>query len=70
VEPRKVFGANLRRARTAANLTQEALAWEASIHPSEISKLERGVRDPRLETIIRVARALGVPLSDLLAGLG
>ncbi len=42
------------------------LARIAEMHPSEISLLERGLRDVRLSTIVRLARALDVPLCDLL----
>jgi transcriptional regulator with XRE-family HTH domain len=42
------------------------LARIAGTHASEISRLERGLRDPRLSTIVRLARALDVPVCDLL----
>jgi len=38
----------------------------AGTHASEISRLERGLRDPRLSTIVRLARALEVPIGALL----
>jgi transcriptional regulator with XRE-family HTH domain len=62
------FAANLRRARRERGLSQEALAETSAMHRTEISLLERGRREPRLETIVRLARALGVPVGDLLAG--
>ena len=69
MEPREQFGANLRRARLAADLTQERLGELASVHPTEISRLERARRDPQLSTILRIARALEIAPGDLLAGI-
>jgi transcriptional regulator with XRE-family HTH domain len=67
VDARSQFAANLLRLRVAAGLTQEGLSDRSGLHSTEISRLERGVRDPRLSTIVRIARALGVPPADLLA---
>jgi transcriptional regulator with XRE-family HTH domain len=69
VDPTAQFSENLRRARIAAGLTQEALADATQLDPGEISRLERGSRDPQLRTIVRIARGLGVPVSELLAGI-
>ena len=44
------------------------LAQIAGTHASEISRLERGLRDPRLSTIDRIARALEIPTSELVDG--
>ncbi len=63
------LGATVRLLRGEAGLTQEALAARSGLHMTEISRLERGIREPRLGTIIRVARALGVKPSELLAGI-
>jgi transcriptional regulator with XRE-family HTH domain len=59
------FGERLRRARTSAGLSQEALGDSCRLHRTEISLLERGRRDPRLSTIVRLARCLGVRPSSL-----
>jgi transcriptional regulator with XRE-family HTH domain len=69
VSPEERFAANLRRYRAAAKLSQEQLAAKAGLHPTEISRLERAVRDPRLGTIVRVARGLGVRAEQLVAGI-
>ncbi len=63
------FGNNLRRHRRRVGLSQEELALRASLHRSAISKLERGGREPRLATIVKVADALSVPLDELLCGI-
>jgi transcriptional regulator with XRE-family HTH domain len=60
---------NLRRFREAAGLTQMQLANRAEMDMAEISRLERGTRDPRLSTIVRVALALEVTLEDLVDGI-
>jgi len=62
----RVFGANLAYERKRRALSMTALADLAGTHASEISRLERGHRDPRLSTMARLARALELPLGDLL----
>ena len=69
MRPVEQFAANIRARRYAAELSQEQLARLADIHPTEISRLERAVRDPRLSTILRIAGALEVTPSELLAGV-
>lgn len=63
------FAENLRRHRLRAGLSQESLGLQASLHPTEISRLERGAREPRLETIKQLARALDLPPAALLEGI-
>jgi transcriptional regulator with XRE-family HTH domain len=43
------------------------LAHFAGLHPTEVSRLERGLREPRLRTVMQVAAALKVPVQDLIA---
>lgn len=59
------FAGNLRDARLRAGVSQERLGSLASLHRTEVSLLERGERDPRLSTIVRLARALGCTPSAL-----
>jgi XRE family transcriptional regulator, regulator of sulfur utilization len=66
---RERFGANLRRARREAGLSQEETAVRASLHRTEIGLLERGERMPRIDTAIKMAGAVGVPLADLVDGI-
>jgi transcriptional regulator with XRE-family HTH domain len=67
---REQFAQNLRERRARAGLSQEALADACDLHRTEISLLERSKRSPRLETIVILARGLGLPASgDLLDGI-
>jgi len=63
------FGENLARCRERADVSQEELSFRASIHRTEVSLLERGERMPRVDTALRLAGSLGVPLENLVAGL-
>jgi transcriptional regulator with XRE-family HTH domain len=63
------FGENLTGARENAGITQEELAYRASIHRAEVGLLERGGRVPRIDTLVKLAGALGVEVQDLLSGL-
>lgn len=62
------FGRNMKRLRREAGLSQEALGFSASLHRTEVGLLERGARTPRIDTLVKVAAALGVridcPLLD------
>ena len=61
------FGETLRRLRQAAGLTQEQLGDRCDMNLSAVSRLERGHRNPRLDTLVRLAHALDVPPAALLA---
>lgn len=63
------FGRKVRAARTAAELTQEALAEAAGLHPTLISNVERGYRVPSVPTLLRLAKGLGVRPSELVDGI-
>ena len=63
---RRVFGANMRRYRTAAGLSQEAVAERMGIDRAHISSIERGRQNATLLTLWNAAEALGVRPVDLL----
>jgi transcriptional regulator with XRE-family HTH domain len=63
---RQVFAANLRRLRHQKGLSQEALAHEAGVNRSYLSKLETGTTYVGLEIIGKLADALGVEPAELL----
>lgn len=60
------LGRNLRRARKRLELTQEEVGQRSGVHPTEVSRIEAGKRDPRISTVERLAKALGIPPGDLL----
>ena len=59
------LGRRLRQLRRAHELSQEALADRAGVHPKHLSEIERANKDPRATTVIRLADALGVPVAEL-----
>lgn len=61
------FGAALRRVRLSAGLSQEQLALEAGVQRNFISLIELGHNQPTIGTICRLARALGMKASELVA---
>lgn len=63
------FGRNLARCRKRAGLSQEELGSRAGLHRTAIGLLERGARTPKVDTIVRLAGAVSVPVRDLLAGI-
>lgn len=62
---RRLLAANLRRLREARDLTQEQLADAAGLRQALISELEAGKRDVRLDSLQRLAAALGARLAEL-----
>lgn len=66
---RERLAGNLVAERTRAGLSQEALAEVCDLDRTEISLLERGKRLPRLDTIVRLSRALEIEPSKLLDGI-
>lgn len=60
------FGKQLQRLRTRRGLTQEQLAVTASLSRTFLTKLELGQHDPTLSTLVRLAKALRVSVTELL----
>lgn len=69
MEPRERFAINLRRARRKQGISQEELGFRCELHRTEISLLERGGREPRLGTIVKLAGALDTTPAELCAGI-
>jgi HTH-type transcriptional regulator/antitoxin HipB len=65
----KRFGANVRAARKAKGWTQEELAHESGLAPVQVSRIERGVREVRLTTLVRLIAALETSPGKLMHGL-
>lgn len=68
-DPAQGFGRNLRWARKRAEISQETLARRARVDRAAISIYERGVREPNLRTVLKLARALELRASALLRGI-
>ena len=64
-----VIGEAIRSYRSKANLTQEQLAEKADLHPVYLGELERGEETASVGALIRLARALGIKLRDLVANV-
>jgi transcriptional regulator with XRE-family HTH domain len=69
VEPRDRFAVNLRSARKRRGVSQEELGFLCELHRTEISLLERGGREPRLGTIVKLAGALETSPEALCEGI-
>lgn len=65
--PKVAFGLAIKRLRLNKGLSQEELAGLAEIHRTYIGDVERGRRNIALVNMTRLARALGLPLSRLVA---
>ena len=61
------FGSNVRRFRERAGLSQDALAHTADLHRVYLSGIERGKRSPSIETVEKLANALGIGPGELFA---
>ncbi|OGC68534.1 transcriptional regulator [candidate division WWE3 bacterium RIFOXYC1_FULL_39_7] len=62
---RAKFGKHLRKIREAKGLTQEGLADLAGMHFTYIGQIERGLRNPSLINLERLARALKIKADEL-----
>jgi len=61
----KILGKRIRNYRMQLGLSQEKLAEKASCHPTYIGQIERGEKNPTIESIGKITRALGISLSEL-----
>jgi len=59
------FGSVVRSQRQSAELSQEELAHRSGLHRTYVTDVERGARNPSLNSIKKLSDALGVSLSDL-----
>ena len=63
---RKRLGKNLRRLRDQKGWSQEAFAFEAKVHRTYVSDIERGARNPTIAVVEKLAIALSVKAGQLL----
>lgn len=66
MEVRRRLGLNLKKLREEQGFSQESFADHCGLHRTYISGIERGVRNPTVVILDRIARALRVPPSQLL----
>jgi transcriptional regulator with XRE-family HTH domain len=64
-----VFGSNVRSQREAKEFTQEKLAERAGLDPTYISGIERGLRNPGIQNVAKIAKALSISTSELCRGI-
>jgi transcriptional regulator with XRE-family HTH domain len=64
------FGKSVRKQREINGLTQEKLAERANLDPTYISGIERGLRNPGIKNVARIAKALGITTANLCKGVG
>lgn len=65
-ELRAALSSNIRALRKAQGLAQEKLGLEAGVDRTFVSKLERGIGNPTLDILVKIANRLGVRVVDLL----
>ena len=63
------FGRNVARIRDDREFSQDKLAEKADLDRTYLSGIERGVRNPGIKVVIRLARALGVTVDQLCKGV-
>lgn len=63
------FGQRLAQLRTEREMAQEELADRAEVHRTAVANIERGTNVPRLDTVLKLASALGIPPCQLIDGL-
>lgn len=67
---KKRFGQTIRSWRGKSRFSQEELAWRAGLHRTYVADIERGARNPSLESIQKLAKALEVSFSTLFEPFG
>jgi transcriptional regulator with XRE-family HTH domain len=63
------FGDNLARCRKRADMSQDGLSVLASVHRTEVSQLERGLRIARIDTLAKLCGSLEVEPAELMEGI-
>jgi transcriptional regulator with XRE-family HTH domain len=63
------LAAKIRAERKKLGISQEDLAHRCGLHRTEFGLIERGTRNPGATTLVKVARGIGITVSDLLEGI-
>ena len=63
------FGGNVAACRRRAGISQEELSVRASLHRTEVSQIERGLRLCRIDTLIKLVGSLEVSADELFTGI-
>jgi transcriptional regulator with XRE-family HTH domain len=66
MDVRRRVGLNLKKLRAERGLSQEEFAFQCGLHRTYISGVERGVRNPTVVVLEKIAVTLGVPAAQLL----
>lgn len=64
------LGKRIQYLRSNRKMSQEYLALECEINKNYLSDLERGCRNPTVKVLAKIARGLGISLSELFKGVG
>jgi len=70
IDLKTLLGVAIKTQRTSLGISQEELAHRAGLHRTYISDLERGARNPSIESIEKIARALQISLAKLFEQAG
>lgn len=70
MEARKRVGVNIQRLRRDADLSQEELGDRADVHQTYLSQVEGGKRNPSVDILERIAKALRVDIAELFSRSG
>lgn len=61
----KDLGLRIRQLRNEKHMSQEELAFKAGISPAHLGQIERAVKNPTVDTIVKISSALDVPVTEL-----
>jgi transcriptional regulator with XRE-family HTH domain len=66
LDARRAVGDQIRRVREHHNLSQVDVCGRSGVDVATYSRIEQGHSSPKLDTLLRIARAIGVPVSELM----
>lgn len=61
----KQLGHRIRELRTEQHMSQEELSFKAGISPAHLGQIERATKNPTIDTIVKIASALDIPVVTL-----